>query len=290
MKTLNFHPYSLVFYLLTIIVLTTFCGNPLISCIALLCGFAFLLSSGFCGLGKILLWTIPIILILTIINPFLVSKGGTPLLFVNGKAITLESICYGVYSGIMIVSLILWCKIWSEMMTADKLLTVLGGKMPKIALILISSLRFLPLFRKKYSEIKEAQMCIGYKTKKGIVGEISSVMRIFSTLTDWALENTIITGLSMSARGYGLKGKKSFSPYLFRKKDGILIVFSALFLIFVIILLSKNILQFSFYPHLTMNKSIWAIIGYCSFSLLAILPSIINLYEVILWKSLERKI
>ena len=63
--------------------------------------------------------------------------------------------------------------------------------------------------------------CIGMCFLEPIVDiyEGKNLLKIFSAMISWALENAIDTADSMKARGYGLPGRTAFSIFIFDKRD-----------------------------------------------------------------------
>ena len=112
-----------------------------------------------------------------------------------------------------------------------------------------------------------------------------SSMRILSILITWALENAIDTADSMRARGYGLPGRTSYSPFKFRKNDSILLV--------IIIGLSSlsiygemaGYISFTYFPYISEIKlSSSALLLYAAYFLLTTLPMWIEIKEGIKWR------
>ena len=109
-----------------------------------------------------LAYLVPMIAIVTLINALFSHYGVTVLAVLpSGNNLTLESIVYGLITGIMLVSVILWFHCYSEIVTADKLMFVLGRRIPAAALVISMALRFVPLYRDRLSQIGEAQKGLG---------------------------------------------------------------------------------------------------------------------------------
>ena len=61
----------------------------------------------------------------------------------------------------MLASVVLWLSSYNEVMTADKLVDLVGRVIPALSLVLSMALRFMPKFRAQMQTVSEAQACIG---------------------------------------------------------------------------------------------------------------------------------
>jgi energy-coupling factor transport system permease protein len=116
-------------------------------------------------------------------------------------------------------------------------------------------------------------------------------MRAISILITWSLESSIDSADSMQSRGYGLKGRTNYSNYKWKKHDTftgiIILVLSILTLIYVF----NGKIDYNFYPVMNnINISLDYLIFYAVTSLLMLLPTILNLKEMILWRFYQSKI
>lgn len=55
----------------------------------------------------------------------------TPLFFLNGNAVTLEAILYGLDIAVMLVAVMYWFKCYNHIMTSEKVLFLFGRAIPK---------------------------------------------------------------------------------------------------------------------------------------------------------------
>lgn len=230
-------------------------------------------------------------LIMTVINPIFSHNGMTVLFFVNDTPITMESIVYGAVRGMCVVTSLYLFMLFSDIMTRDKLLYVLGKLSPQAALVMSMSIRYVTLLRDRFKKIKDAQMAIGLYADGDIFCRIKGDLRVFSILVTWALENGITTADSMAARGYG-SGKRTFySMFRIRLDDVMLIIFSLLCLSIVIAASSMGRIEFKFYPQLSMSQpSCLSTAAYSAFSALCVAPAFIEVKERIKWTYLRSKI
>ena len=138
---------------------------------------------------------IVIVAVMMICNGIFSHKGTTELFFINGRAVTLESLKYGAVTGIMMAAVIFWFDIFSGMMTSDKIM-VIFGRMPRTALVISMILRLVPEYAARFSKVKEAQ-----KANHGEEGESrNGILKISSAVFTWALEKSMQTADSIIRR------------------------------------------------------------------------------------------
>ncbi len=231
-------------------------------------------------------------LIMALINPFFVRNGNTVLLFVNDSPITLEAIIYGVFSSGMIVALVYMFRLFSAFMTEDKLLCILGSAFPKLSLVLSGAIRYVSLLSERRKQVVKAQMVSGsYNDNKSMFGRIKSSLRVFSALLTWSLENTIITADSMSARGYGVGRRTSFSLFRFGVSDLMLFVTATALGAVTALGDVIGVTDFIYYPTVKMPElCLLATAAYLSYAVLVLMPTFCKISEVIRWKYLRSRI
>jgi energy-coupling factor transport system permease protein len=242
-------------------------------------------------LKLVIFWGLMMFAVTVFINPLFNHNGATVLLVINDNPITLEATLYGIVSGLMIIGIIYWFRTFSQIMTSDKLLYLLGSVSPKFALILSMTLRYIPLFEKQTQKVINAQQALGLYKDNDLVGKIRGGIRVFSVMVTWVLENGVITSDSMTARGYGIKKRTHFSIFKFRRQD---IVLTATTIILFAVILTGILLgsvDFRFYPTIVKAESdIISFITYISYGILAFFPTITEAEEKIRWKYLKSKI
>ena len=288
----DYHPVSLMIYFLAVLIISMFVQNPVIQTLSLLGAIFFcLVLQKRSEIKGNLSFYIPMFLLLAITNPLFSHNGVTPLFFLNGNPVTLEAFIYGIFLAVMIVGVMFWFKCYSEIMTTDKFLYLFGKAIPKLSLVLSMALRFIPMLKRRMHSIKRAQKAMGLYSSKSFVDRIKSSLRVFSGLIAWSLENSMEVSSSMTARGYGLKGRTNFSLFRFKPRDGILLGTSVLMSLSVIVAAAMKYTQFSFYPRITcINMSVYSVIAYTAFAILAFLPFIIEIKESAVWKFYVSKI
>ncbi|MDD3840407.1 MAG: energy-coupling factor transporter transmembrane component T [Clostridia bacterium] len=288
-----YHPIVLFVYFTAVIVFSMFYMHPVYLSISLCASImlSFVLN-GRRAFKNTLLFALPMFLIIAVCNPLFSHKGVTPLFYIDYNPITLEAIMYGLAMAAMIMTVIFWFSSYNAVMTTDKFICLFGSFIPSIALIISMTLRLVPKFKEQTKRISNSQKAIGmYITTGNILQRAKSGLRILSILITWALENAIDTADSMKARGYGLKGRSSFSLFKFEKRDGILLGIIAALVSVNILGEILNYSHFDYYPYITDIDISWTgMMFYLSYLILMILPAAIEIKEEIKWRLLMSKI
>ncbi len=283
----NFHPIVNFIYFVMSIGFAMVFMNPIMLGIAFFCSFLYVVVlKGRKGL-LIALSFLPFALLMAAVNPLFNHRGVTIITyFSNGNPITLESILFGASSGVMIITVILYFSCYNKIMTSDKFIYLFGKISPSMSLIFSMTLRFVPRFSDRLKELIKGQKSMGKDIKK-----LKTLTLILSAMTSWALESSIETADSMKARGYGLKGRSTFSIYTFEKRDFITL--------FAIILLSFYVIsgsvfgatKFVYYPYIKGAEiTLYSLSVYAAYFVLSVLPVFIEISEVIRWNALKSKI
>ena len=282
----DYHPLVLLIYFLSVLIVAMFVSNPVLQTLALLGGvlFCFMLQSRKEIIGNMGFY-IPMFVIVAVTNPLFSHNGVTPLFFINGNPVTLEAFIYGIAIAVMIIGVMLWCKCYSDIMTSDKFLYLFGRAIPKLSLILSMALRFIPMFKRQMQRVNRAQRSMGLYSSGGFVDRLRSMMRVFIAMISWSFENAMDTSASMKARGYGIKGRTSFSLFRFHSNDGALLTVCVLLLGITLVGVAAGETVFFYYPRISeLNFSPGAAAVYISFGILSFLPFIIEVREELIWK------
>lgn len=288
----NYHPFVLLIYFLSVLLVAMFISNPVLQTEALAGGILFctVIHRKRENVGNLGFY-IPLFLMIAITNPLFSHNGVTPLFFLNGNPVTLEAFVYGISIAVMLIGVILWCKCYSGIMTSDKFLYLFGKAIPKLSLVLSMALRFIPMFKRQMHRVSRAQKAMGLYSSKSFTDKIRSHMRVFMAMISWSLENSIETSASMKARGYGLKGRTNFSLFHFYSGDAILLATCVLMLGITVSGVAMNETVFYYYPRISgLNLSIYAVIVYTAFGILSFIPFITEVKEALVWKYYISKI
>ncbi len=288
----NYHPATLMIYFLSVLLVTMFVSNPILQTLAMLGGILFcLMLQRRSEIGGNIGFYVPMFLLIAVTNPLFSHNGVTPLFFLNGNPVTLEAFIYGIFIAVMVIGVMMWCKCYSEIMTSDKFLYLFGKVVPKLSLILSMALRFIPMFKRQMHKVNRAQKAMGLYSSKSFTDKVRSAARVFMAMISWALENSMETSASMKARGYGIKGRTSFSLFRFHIDDSVLLTVCIMLLGITVSGAAAGETVFYYYPRISEpNLTPYAAAVYISFGLLSFLPFIIEVKEAIVWKYYISKI
>ena len=286
----HLNPLCVFFFFFSVVFVTAFFPHPIFTAVSLL-GAVFM--QFFCGKSGGLRSYLPYIfvfIITALLNPLISHNGKTVLFVLNDNPITLEALLFGINSAGMILSVILWFRCFSKVMTSDKLLYLFSVLSPKAALVLSIALRYVPLFFKKRREISDSAKGMGIFKADNAPDRLKGHMGVFSALVTWGLEKGIITADSMEARGYGTGRRSRFSIFAFKLKDGLFLGISGLLFLFVLLGQIFGGMNYSFYPSVSISLDPPTLIFSAVFSVLCFLPCFINAKEELRWRSLRQKI
>ena len=281
----SYHPLINVIYFTGILVLLLFCDNPVILALWILFSILFLSchrkKTEIC---KIITGILILICGMACINPMISHNGVTILFFIYGKAVTLESAIYGGYIGLLLSSMMLWGSCLNQVISSDKFIYVSGRVMPHLALVISMSMRFIPLFKRKASEIYAYQKINMKKNRPSYMDKLLLGMKTFSIVMTWSFENALDTADSMKSRGYGIRKRTSYSIYRFSLRDA---VFLSVFLtagILILALWKDSGMNVTFYPVFRWpERNIRNILIYCLCGGAAGIPWIFEIKEKIIW-------
>lgn len=288
----TYHPIVNFAYFIFVFIFAMWFMNPVNLCISLCCGFIYLIIlKGKKYALKSMLYMLPVIVTTSLINAAFNHRGVSILTYLpGGNPLTLESIVYGFFASLMLVSVMAYFFCYNELMTSDKFIYLFGKLIPSLSLIISMTLRFVPRFTAHLKETAQAQKLVQTEPK-GIIQKIKSALSVLSSAITWALENSVETTDSMKARGYGLPGRSGFSIFKFDKRDFFILITIVCLGIYVITGKLNGEIDFSYFPAIRGNKlSAYGISIYTSHFMLCILPVIIEIREVIKWKVLKSKI
>lgn len=287
----TYHPFVNLIYFVFVIGITIFILHPLVLFISFSSSFIYSIKlNGKRAIKFNLIYMIPMLLIASLINPLFVHEGSTILAyFYNDNPLTLESIAYGATSALMLVSVIMWFSCYNVVMTSDKFIYLFGRIIPGLSLILSMVLRFVPKFKSQTKIISNSQKCIGRDVTNGNIRErLKHGLKIISIMVTWALENGVDTADSMNARGYGLRGRTSFSNFRFDSRDRVLTMIISILVFLIMFGIFKGHTYIRFYPTIKLaDFSILSMIVLICYFLICFIPIIIDIREDLKWKYLK---
>lgn len=214
----GFHPLVLTAYYLSAIVPAMFAVNLYSVLVSWFAGMLWLAVLRRRFPAGQLAFSAAAVLAMALINALVSHNGATELIFINGRAVTLEAIRYGALTGLMLSAVLAWFASFSDIITSEKVIALMG-RLPKLALTVSMVLRLVPEYTARFKKVKKAS---DINSVKEAGNTPADYMRLMSAVFTWALENSMQTADSMEMRGYS-SGKKRYSSYRFRTADGLML-------------------------------------------------------------------
>lgn len=279
----KFNPRVTFLFFALITVLTLILFNPLYLAISFVAALFYKVKLE--GKGAVIYFIkfiVPLMLLVALFNMLFTHYGVTVLFTAFNMHFTLEGLFYGMCQSIMIASLLLWFSCYSQVVTAERFLTVFGKIAPNSALVFSMVLSFIPRLRRNAAEIDDAGLLLNNKKSR-----FERSIKNFSALLSLTLEQSIDVSDSMKARGFG-KGRTSYSKYKFSLGDGVCIFVELIVFSVLCVMKALGKMMFIFEPVIRIdNVSVLSIV---LFTMLSFLPLIVDLTEDIRWFYLKQKI
>lgn len=279
------HPVCAFVYFACVIAVSMLTQHPAVVTVCALMGMT--LYGVLCGARRLLTslkLSLPLFVLMALLNPIFSHKGSTVVLFLNDNPVTLEATVYGIFSAAMLVAVLYWFACLGEIMTSDKLIYLFGRIIPRLSLLLSMTLAAVPRLRRQYREILDAQMATGLWNDESYTARLRLRLLAVSALTSRALEGSIDTADSMRARGYGLRGRTAYSLYRFTPSDAVVLALTLVLGGTVAALSLVGAADFSYYPVLgfvPLATETWVMEA--ALLLLCGIPILMEVKEMISW-------
>ena len=289
----KYHPLVNFLYFCLMIGFSMVLNHPLVQVISLTCACLYAVQTEgrkaalFC-----LKWCLPMVLLSAVINPAFSHQGVTILLyFPTGNPLTLESILYGVSTGVMIATVMLWFLNFNRVITSDKFIYLFGRIIPAMSLVLSMTLRFIPKFKVQMQTVIDAQHSIGRNLSEGSLWHRMKIaVTVLSIMITWSLENAIETADSMKSRGYGLKGRSAFSTYRIEERDKLALLFLGFCGVYLVAGVMVSAFTFQYFPSIYYSALNGMTLSFpVVYLILCVMPVALNTAEERAWKAIRSK-
>jgi energy-coupling factor transport system permease protein len=219
-------------------------------------------------------WTflmVSMVVFILILTPLFNERGRYVLFEIGNHRVTLEAVTYGGMTALSIISVIALFVSYNEVMTPNKLLFLFSKLLPQFAVLLMLTLRFIPLMRRRLAEIAAVQGSKGISVTQGRLKDKSKNGLLYvQVLLTYSLEEAIQTADSMKARGYGSGQRSTYEHFRLEKKD--LFAIGLLLSVFSVLVFARFHSGFGFltiYPRMEelylLEPEIWLLSGYILF-------------------------
>ena len=250
---------------------------------------------------KQLVWYVPIIALMTVINPFFSASGSTVLYSFGQMQLYAESLLYGATSGLVLVSTLSWLECLFVLVSPLELLQRSSARFPGLQLVLSLSVQLMPQLlsdlttaRQIQSANTAAQTCDSatqmprqsrfpgqrrfLSARKAIVQTASTINAVCMS----ALEKSIRTFQSIVSRGWGMTVRRSrWNTQVLDAYDTLALLSFAFLGVVAATSLYMLVQAWQFYPTMpAFQLSFW----YLGVALFAILPVVFVRIDTVLWE------
>ncbi|MEO2078379.1 MAG: energy-coupling factor transporter transmembrane component T [Bacillus sp. (in: firmicutes)] len=188
------------------------------------------------GIRRWYIFIICTFLLMIITNPLFNERGRHLLFEIKQHRVTLEAVLYGGMNAMSIIGIIVSFISYNIIMTPNKLLFLFSKIMPQFAVLLMLTLRFIPLMRRRMEEISIVQKSKGLSVAHGKWNtRLKTGMLYVQTLLTYSLEEAIQTADSMNARGYGKANRSTYEYFKWKKSDFLSILYLVVLFAFILI-------------------------------------------------------
>ena len=289
----HYHPLVNFLYFALVIGFSMALNHPLAQGVSLVCATLYAVQTEERKAVLFTLkWCLPMVLLTTFINPAFSHEGRTILLyFPNGNPLTSESILYGISSGVLIATVMLWFLNFNRVITSDKFIYLFGRIIPAMSLVLSMTLRFIPKFKAQLQLVTDAQKSIGRDISEGSIWRRTKIaITVLSIMVTWALENAIETADSMKSRGYGLKGRTAFSIYRFDDRDKMALLYLGFCGFYLLTGSMVSAFGFRYFPSIRyIGVNAVTLSFQFVYLILCLMPVALNRAEERKWKAMHSK-
>lgn len=284
------HPVVPAVYVAVTLALTMACMQPVLIGLSLLGALSFSCTvRGVAPTMGMLRWQIPVIILISLVNPLFSASGSTELLRIGAHAVYAESLAYGASMGALFVASVTWFMGAAEMLPFDRVMALLGNAAPTVTLMTSMAMRLIPRFVRQGKTIDSVQRVARSCALASFAGQSPRAdrhldlrlrLRLSSVLMGWTMEDSLETADAMRARGWGAAARRTtYTRFRFGARDARAFVLIAAFALVAMLLGYVATTQFAFYPTMPALVPWW---GYVPYAAWMLLPSILFVIEGLL--------
>lgn len=286
------HPSVALLYYVGLLLFATLLFHPLFLLTEIAAVLSLLLLQ---GQGRHLLRGLPFYLLMAgsvvLWNPLFSHRGSHILFYMFDQPITLEAILYGLMMMLVLLTIMFVFISYNFTLTTDKFMYLFGTVAPKSALLILMTIRFVPLFQRRLGQITLIQSSRGITVSSGKLRKrMSDGMTLLKVLLTWSLEEALQTADSMKARGYGIRKRSTYGVFKLDRRDLITLIGLAGSGMVTLIFSMQGYGMVEIYPRLKAPVyTVEDAVMYCSFCMFLLIPVGLEIKEKWLWRSFERR-
>ncbi|QFT87748.1 Energy-coupling factor transporter transmembrane protein EcfT [Bacillus sp. THAF10] len=228
-------------------------------------------------------------LIVVLMNPIFVRRGSHILFYFRNNPVTLEAIVYGVVMALLLVNILILFLSFTHVLHGRKFIFLFSKIWPQLGLLLMVTIRFVPLLTRRWREIYAIQKSRQFSMTKGSLKQRAKTgMYFMQKLLTWSLEEALQSAESMKARGYGKTTRSLYQIYRMRKSDWGLAAIFVLVTIIGMVGAKKNYGILPIYPELgSFMFTRGDLFYYLVFTSLVSIPFMMEGAERLKWRLLK---
>ena len=251
--------------------------------------------------AKQLIWYAPIIVLMTVINPFFSASGSTVLYSFGHTQLYAESLVYGTTSGLVLVSALSWLECLFVVVSPLELLQRSSVRFPGLQLVLSLSVQLMPQLLSDLTTARQIQSANTAARRCDSVVQSHQESRVLSqsrllsarktiaqsaatinAVCMSALEKSISTFQSIVSRGWGMAGHRSrWSAEVLDAYDTVALLIFTFLSVIAAVSLYMLVQAWQFYPTMpAFQLSFW----YMGLVLFAALPVVFVRLDTVLWE------
>ncbi|MEH7457920.1 energy-coupling factor transporter transmembrane component T [Bacillus sp. JJ1127] len=229
----SLHPFVNFFYYIGVMILCMLCLHPLFLVGAIIMMVLLNIMQGNSEKIKKMLPSMFVFFVMIIVlNPLLTHRGATTLFRLGDNRITLEACMYGLVMGLSLLAIMFTFTSYNDIILSHKFLYLFSRISPKVALLTMITVRFVPLFIRRLRQITLVQKTKGVQLDSGsIIERIKNGMKLLQVLLVCSLEDALQTADSMQARGFGVTKRSTYIRYRMGRQDWYVITYLVIVLL-----------------------------------------------------------
>ncbi|MEG0682909.1 MAG: energy-coupling factor transporter transmembrane component T [Raoultibacter sp.] len=233
------------------------------------------------AVARTLVWQLPLVLIITVVNPLFSASGSTELFRIGLRAVYAESLFYGACMGVMLMAMMQWFANAASVLSSDKLMAVLGNAAPTLALMISMVGRLVPQCVARGRTIEAVQVACVAPGTQTLREKTRQRLRLTSVMMGWSMEDSLETADSLRARGWGThRQRTTYRRDRFRTSDGVALGLLVVCVALNVFLAAVACAQFQFYPTWSVLTLWW---GYIPYAVFVLAPLLLQAEEVLKW-------
>ena len=187
----SIHPFVMFFYYLFVGFYAMFFNHPvflLVGCFALVAvNWTHDRGSSMKQWLPMMVW---MTLLIILVNPFINSRGTHVFFYFRGKQVTLEATLYGVVTSMSLLMILLLFISLNLVLNGNKILYIFSRILPKTAFLIMLSIRFVPLLKRRLTEIQDVQRLKGRTIRQGSIRNRAKSGRSWHK-SDWTKQSSL---------------------------------------------------------------------------------------------------